>query len=89
MKVHLLLAAQAVSTDIIGKNPIVAKTASRPTDGFATTQPRATGMRETKAPAVPTKSSGPTQKIGLSGFAGIIYSMEISFWPTHMSCSIP
>src|SRR5437879_7563036 len=76
---HLLFADHDESTVIIGKNPIVAKTANNPTLGFAATHPGATGISDVNAAAVPTKSNGANQKIGLSAFAGIIISFDISF----------
>src|SRR5689334_23385945 len=43
---HLLFADHDERTVIMGKNPIVAKTANNPTPGFDTTQPGATGDRK-------------------------------------------
>src|SRR5437879_13116443 len=89
MNVHLLFAAQAESTAIIGKKPIVAKTANNHTLGFATTHPGATGISDTNAPAVPTNNSGPIQKIGLSAVAVIIISLDISLSPSPINWSLP
>src|SRR3972149_8270401 len=89
MKGNLLFEAQDESTVIIGKKPITANTASNPTSTSATTQPGATGINETKAAAVPTKSRGAAQKIGLSALAGMIISFEISFNPSLINCKIP
>ena len=85
----MLFADHDESTVIIGKNPIVAKTANNPTFGFAATQPGATGIRDANAAAVPTESNGATQKIGLSAFAGMIISFQINFNPSPISCKIP
>ena len=83
MNGNLLFADHAERIVMIGKNPITAKTASKPTSKSATTQPPgATGISDTNAAAVPTKSTGAAQNKGLSAFAGMIISFEISFRPS-------
>src|SRR5574341_1342730 len=89
MNGNLLFADQDESIVIIGKKPITAKTANSPTFRSATTHPGATGIKEIKAAAVPTNNSGAIQKIGLSAFAGMIISFDISFSPSPISCRIP
>ena len=90
MNGNLLLADHAERIVMIGKNPITAKTASRPTSKSATTHPPgATGINATNAAAVPTNNTGAAQNNGLSAFAGMIISFEISFKPSPASCKIP
>ena len=89
MNGNLLLADHADKIVIIGKKPITANTASKPTSTSATTQPGATGISATNAAAVPINRTGAAQKIGLSAFAGIIISFEISFKPSPINCRIP
>ena len=83
MNGNLLFADQADKIVMIGKNPIIAKTPSRPRSTSATTQPPgATGINATNAAAVATKITGAAQKIGLSAFAGIMISLDINFRPS-------
>ena len=90
MNGYLLLADQADRIVIIGKNPITANTANKPTSRSATTQPPgATGISETNAAAVPTNRIGATQNSGLSAFAGMIISFEINLSPSAASCNNP
>ena len=89
MNGYFELADHADRMVIIGKNPIMAKTASSPMSMSATTQPGATGIRETNAAAVATNRTGAAQKSGLSAFAGIIISFEMSLSPSPISWRIP
>ena len=90
MNGNLLLADHAERIVMIGKNPITAKTASRPTSKSATTHPPgATGINATNAAAVPTNNTGAAQNNGLSAFAGMIISFEISFKPSPANWSKP
>ena len=89
MNGNLLLEDHADKMVIIGKNPITANTANKPKSISATTQPGATGISATKAPAVAANKTGAAQKIGLSAFAGIIISFEINFNPSAISCRMP
>ena len=90
MKGNLLLADHAERIVMIGKNPITAKTASRPTSRSAITHPPgATGISATKAAAVPTNKTGAAQNNGLSAFAGMMISFEISFKPSPANCKRP
>lgn len=84
MNGNLLFEDHAERMVMIGKNPIIAKTASRPTSTSATTHPGATGINATNAAAVATNITGAAQKIGLSAFAGIIISFEIHFSPSPL-----
>ena len=74
MKGYLLLLAHEKSTSINGKNPKIAKATIRPTSILETTQPGATGMRQTTAAAAATNAIGAAQNIGLSPPPGIIIS---------------
>ena len=90
MNGYLLLADQADKIVIMGKNPITAKTAIKPTSKSATTQPPgATGINETNAAAVPTNRIGATQNSGLSALAGMIISFEINLRPSAANCNRP
>ena len=89
MKGNLLLADHAERIVIIGKNPITAKTASKPTSKSATTHPGATGIKATNAAAVATNNTGAAQNSGLSALAGIIISFEINLSPSPINCNMP
>ena len=90
MNGNLLLADHAERIVMIGKNPITANTASRPTSKSATTHPPgATGINATNAAAVPTNKTGAAQNNGLSAFAGMMISFEINFKPSPASCKRP
>ena len=89
MKGNLLFAAHETITVIIGKKPITANTAIKPRSKSATTHPGATGIKATNAAAVATNKTGAAQNNGLSAFAGIIISLEISFNPSPINCNIP
>ncbi len=90
MNGNLLFADHADNTVMTGKNPIIAKTANSPTSASATTHPpRAAGIRETNAAAVPTNNTGAAQKIGLSALAGIMISLDNSLIPSLINCKIP
>jgi len=58
MNGNLLFADHADRIVIIGKKPIMANTASKPTSKSATTHPGATGINETNAAAVATNKTG-------------------------------
>ena len=58
MNGNLLLADHADKIVIIGKKPITANTASKPTSTSATTQPGATGISATNAAAAPINRTG-------------------------------
>src|SRR5579883_117692 len=89
MKGYLLLLAQEKRRAISGKNPRIAKTASKPTLIFAATQPGATGIRVVTAAAVATNAIGAAQKIGLSAPEGTIISFDTSLRPSAKSWNIP
>src|SRR5437867_7221622 len=89
MNGYLLLLAQENSRAISGKNPSIAKTASRPTSVSATTYPGAAGMRATTAAAVETNMIGAAQNMGLSAPEGTIISLAISLRPSAINWNMP